>query len=84
MYRSCCLLIIALTTTTVALLPARRVLAADESPHDSARFVGNAVAGETLSAFEWATAKTHPDVKAERLAAGYRPKRYRRRESAGC
>lgn len=64
-------LILALATTAVALYPTQGLLAADESPHPSARFIGNAVAGETLSAFEWATAKTHPDAKMERLAADY-------------
>lgn len=42
-----------------------------ESPHPSARFVDNAVAGEALSAFEWATARTRPDAKVARLAADY-------------
>lgn len=71
MHRSCCLLIIALTTATGAALPAQRAQAADESPHPSAQFIGNAVSGEALPAFEWATAKTHPDAEMERLAAGY-------------
>lgn len=71
MCQSCCRLIRALALTAVALLPAHHVLAADESSHPSATFVGNAVAGETLSAFEWVTAKTHPDAKAERLATDY-------------
>lgn len=71
MCRSYGLLILALATTTVALLPARRVLAAGALPHPSAQFIGNAVAGETLSAFDWATAKTHPDARVERLAADY-------------
>jgi len=64
-------LILALATTPAAILPAQRVLAADASPHPSAHFIGNAVAGEALSAFEWATAKTHPDARVERLAADY-------------
>lgn len=53
-----------------------------ESPHPSARFVGNAVAGETLSAFEWATARTRPDAKVARLAADYLARFVRRPEPA--
>lgn len=71
MCRSYGLLILAVATTTVALLPAQQARAADEALHPSAQFIGNAVAGDALSAFEWATAKTHPDAKVERLAADY-------------
>lgn len=60
MRRACDLLILTLVTTTVAVLPAQRSRAADASPHLGAQFIGNAVAGETLSAFEWAAAKSHP------------------------
>lgn len=71
MSRACDLLILALVTTTVTVLPAQRSRAADATPHASAQFIGNAVAGETLSAFEWAAAKSHPDARVERLAADY-------------
>lgn len=82
MCRSYVLLILALATITAALLPAQRVLAADDSPHPSTRFIGNAVAGETLSAFEWATAKAHPNEKVERLAADYLARFVHRPEAA--
>ena len=63
---------LALSTLTAAVSPARHVRAAEAAPHPSAQFVGNAVAGETLSAFPWATANTQPDAAVEHLAAQYR------------
>lgn len=61
-----------LAALAAAVSPARHVRAAEAAPNPSAQFIGNAVAGETLSAFAWATEGTQPDAAVERLAAQYR------------
>jgi len=71
MHRACCLLLMGLTGSTATLFPSRPGSASDVPPHLYEQFVGNALAGETLSAFQWVTTASYPDAKAAGLAANY-------------